>query len=96
MGHRAYPPLTPSEVQDILKARGFRKRATKGSHQQWAREASAGRKASVVTVDVAHSQYGPELMHSMVRQSGFTSKEFYGSTRHTARSASVPFLPRVV
>jgi hypothetical protein len=33
-----------------------------------------------------------DLMHSMVRQSGFSAKEFYGASKAAARRAGIPFL----
>ena len=32
---KSYPPLTPQEVIDILKARGFEFKTQKGSHAQY-------------------------------------------------------------
>jgi predicted RNA binding protein YcfA (HicA-like mRNA interferase family) len=93
MGNRAYPPLTPSEVIDILKARGFSHRGTVGSHAQYFRPADSERKAAVVTVDLHYKEFDDDLMHSIVRQSGFSVKLLYGSTKHTARKACVKLDP---
>jgi predicted RNA binding protein YcfA (HicA-like mRNA interferase family) len=92
MGKRAYPPLTPNEVIEILTALGFTKRGQVGSHAQYFRPSDASRKAAVVTVDTHYKEFDDGLMHSMVRQSGFRRKEFYGATKHTARRACVPYL----
>ena len=92
MGKRAYPPLTPSEVIAILTALGFTKRGQEGSHAQYVRLADEKRRASLVSVDTHYREFSDDLMHSMVRQSGFDRKEFYGATKHTARRASVPFV----
>jgi predicted RNA binding protein YcfA (HicA-like mRNA interferase family) len=47
---RKYPPLTPKEVQDILKELGFSIKNQNGSHQNW--ESNHNGKRCVVTVDV--------------------------------------------
>jgi predicted RNA binding protein YcfA (HicA-like mRNA interferase family) len=93
MGRRSYPPLTPSEVIAILKALGFTKRGQTGSHAQYFRPADDQRKASLVTVDMHIKDFDDDLMHSMVRQSGFHARQFYGSTKSTARKAGVPYVP---
>jgi predicted RNA binding protein YcfA (HicA-like mRNA interferase family) len=92
MGRRAYPPLKPSEVVEVLVALGFTKRGQVGSHAQYFRQADQQREAAVVTVDMHYPQFDDDLMHSMVRQSKFPRKEFYGATKHTARKACVPYL----
>lgn len=92
MGRRAYPPLTPSEVIDILLALGFTKRGQTGSHAQYVRVGDGKRKTALVSVDVHYREFDDKLMHSMVRQSEFSRHEFYGATKHTAKRASVPFL----
>ena len=92
MGRRAYQPLTPSDVIDILLALGFTKRGQTGSHAQYVRMGDNRRNAALVSVDVHYKEFDDKLMHSMVRQSGFSRTEFYGATKHTARRASVPFL----
>ena len=92
MGKRAYPPLTPSEVVDVLVALGFAKRGQTGSHAQYFRLADGKRRAALVSVDVHYKEFDDALMHSMVRQSQFSRKEFYGATKHTSKRACVPFL----
>jgi predicted RNA binding protein YcfA (HicA-like mRNA interferase family) len=92
MGRRSYPPLSPTDVIEVLLALGFSKRGQVGSHAQYFRPADASRKAALVTVDTHYKEFSDDLMHSMVRQSSFGPKEFYGATKHTARRASVPFL----
>jgi predicted RNA binding protein YcfA (HicA-like mRNA interferase family) len=92
MGRRAYPPLTPDQVISILTALGFSKKGQVGSHAQYYRPADQNRKAALVTVDTHYKEFDDDLMHSMVRQSLFDRKAFYGATKETARRASVPFL----
>lgn len=92
MGRRAYPPLTPSEVIQVLLALGFTKRGQTGSHAQYFRPADRKRKAALVSVDVHCKEFDHDLMHSMVRQSRFDRREFYGATKYTSRKACVPFI----
>ena len=91
MGKRSYPPLTPDEVIQILTALGFTKRGQTGSHAQYVRMGDAKRKTALVSVDVHYKEFDDNLMHLMVRESGFDRKQFYGATKHTARRASVAF-----
>jgi predicted RNA binding protein YcfA (HicA-like mRNA interferase family) len=92
MGKRAYPSLTPGQVVDILTALGFERRGQVGSHAQYFKAASKDRKAALVTVDMHYREFDDDLMHSMIRQSGFDRKTFYGCTKYSARRASVPFI----
>jgi predicted RNA binding protein YcfA (HicA-like mRNA interferase family) len=75
----------------ILTALGFTKRGQTGSHAQYVRMGDARRKTALVSVDVHYKEFDDELMHLIVRQSGFDRKQFYGATKHTARKASVAF-----
>ena len=85
MGRRRYPPLTPSEVVAILKALGFSLKRQTGSHRHYERAADRQRPRSLVTVDMSVPQFWGELMKSMIRQSNFTRKEFYGATDKTRK-----------
>jgi predicted RNA binding protein YcfA (HicA-like mRNA interferase family) len=92
MGKRSHPPLTPNEVIEILIALGFAKRGQEGSHAQYLRLGTNKRKTALVTVDVHYKEFDSDLIHKMIRQSGFGRKEFYGATKLTAKRANVPFL----
>ncbi|WP_449243746.1 type II toxin-antitoxin system HicA family toxin [Desulfobacca acetoxidans] len=73
-----YPPLTPAEIEDILRQAGFFLKRTAGSHNQW--EGQIGGKRRLVTVDHLSRRsetFGSELMASMIRQSGMTKDKFY-------------------
>lgn len=89
MGQRKYPPLTPSEVVDILRALGFTKRGQEGSHAQYFKAKDSARPASLVTVDMHYDQFDNDLMKSMIGQSNYRREEFYGATKATARKAGV-------
>lgn len=91
MGQRSHPPLSPDEVVSILLARGFRYRGTEGSHAQYVRVADDKRKTALVSVDMHYRQFDVDLIQRMIRNSGFSRKEFYGATKKTARRACVPF-----
>ena len=74
-----FPPLSPSEVEEILKKAGFHLNRQDGSHFHW--EGYIGGQRRLVTVDHLggrmSEKYGPELMRNMIRQSGISKKEFY-------------------
>lgn len=89
MGKRSYPPLTPSDVVEILTALGFTKRGQTGSHAQYVRVGDTKRKTALVSVDTHYKEFDDSLMHLIVRESGFDRKQFYGATKHTARRACV-------
>jgi len=77
MGFR-YPELTPAKVRKILTKAGFSRVRQEGSHEQW--EGFIGGTRRIVTVDSLGSRnetYGIKLIKSMIRQSGFSKKEFY-------------------
>jgi predicted RNA binding protein YcfA (HicA-like mRNA interferase family) len=50
---KKYPPLTPSEVLQILKARKFHFDSQRGDHQQW--EGTIKGKKRKVTVDMGET-----------------------------------------
>ena len=87
MGQRKFLPLKISEVLTILQALGFSEARCKGSHAQYVRPACANMPKKVVTVALAVSEFAEFLMSSMVSQSGFTAKQFYGATAKTAKKA---------
>lgn len=76
---KKYPPLTPREVIEILKAQGFQLKETEGSHAQYEK---GSRK---VTVDMAVKEFDPFLLQSMIRQSGLDRDSFYSSTKAAAK-----------
>lgn len=80
---KRYPPLTPQEVIRILSARGFVPDRSKGSHIQY--QGTIRGVTWYVTVDTGKDEFGDFLIQSMIRQSGMTREEFYGSTTSTAR-----------
>jgi predicted RNA binding protein YcfA (HicA-like mRNA interferase family) len=92
MGHRRYPPLTPSEVAAILKALRFNVVRQAGSHAQYECPRNDQYPRSIVTVDTAYREFDDQMMQNMIRQSNRSREAFYGATKRTARKASVPFL----
>ena len=73
-----YPPLTPSEVEGILKRAGFSPDRTSGSHRQW--KGFIKGQWRLVTVDQLSRRsetFGKKLMREMIWQSGMTKDEFY-------------------
>jgi len=83
MSGRRYPPLTPDEVRDILKAKGFSLDRTRGSHEQW--RAIINNHPWVVTVDSHYKTFEQSLIKRMISQSGLTREEFYSATKKTAK-----------
>jgi len=80
---KKYPPLTPDEVIQILKARKFTLDSTRGDHQQW--EGFIRDRKRKVTVDTGEKDFDDEIIKSMINQSGLSRDEFYCSTDRTAR-----------
>ena len=80
---KQYPPLTPKEVVDILKARGFSLKAQEGSHAQY--EGLIDGRTRKVTVDMAEKDFGKDLIQSMIRQSGLDRNKFYCSSPKTSK-----------
>jgi predicted RNA binding protein YcfA (HicA-like mRNA interferase family) len=79
---KQYPPLTPEEVLAILKVQGFTLDNTVGSHANHVGYTNDIKRR--VTVDLKIKGYSPELMKSMIRQSGLSREDFYCSTKKTA------------
>jgi len=84
---RTCPPLTPDEVIAILLARGFTLDRESGSHATY-QAIIRGKKRSV-TVDKHYLQFDVRRIKDMIAQSGFTRKEFYGSTKRTAKKINL-------
>lgn len=75
----AHPPLTYTQVIQILRALGFAQRPTKAtSHEQWVKEGPPFRK---VTVDKPKSPFSQDLIKSMANQAGVSKKDFYAALR---------------
>jgi len=85
MGQRRYPPLTPGEVVSIVKALNFTLKRQQGSHAHYEKLAQDGKTRRLVTIDMAKSEFRPELIKSMISQSGYDRKQFYGATPKTAK-----------
>jgi predicted RNA binding protein YcfA (HicA-like mRNA interferase family) len=84
---KRYPPLTPREVVAILRAREFEHVRTRGSHEYYGGSVRGQRR--MVTVDTHYREFSPQLITSMILQSGLTRAEFYGSTESTARKINL-------
>jgi len=85
---KQWPPLTYQEVVAILECWGFEQKRQVGSHEQWCKEYKG--RPYFVTVDNHHSVYNdPDLIQSMVRQSGLTRQQFYAGCRSSANKINV-------
>lgn len=73
-----YPLLNRTQVEKILKELGFNPKVTRGSHTQWEGHTKGQRRlVTVRKLKSAKELYGPQLMNSMIRQSGLSKEEFY-------------------
>jgi len=73
-----YPPLTPTQVENILIKAGFILKRTAGSHNQWEGTVKGIRR--LVTVDQLSRRsetFGKKILREMIWQSGMTKDEFY-------------------
>lgn len=73
-----YPPLTPTQVENILTRAGFTLKRTASSHNQWEGNIKGIRR--LVTVDQLSRRsetFGKKLIKEMIWQSGMTRDEFY-------------------
>lgn len=84
---RRYPPLTPNEVITILLARGFSHDHTAGSHAVY--QGVIRDKRRSVTVDLKYREFDVQRLKDMMAQAGLSRKEFYGSTKATARKINL-------
>lgn len=84
---RKYPPLTPDDVIDILKARGFVLDRTRGGHDYYLGSIRGQRR--LVTVSVHYREFSTQRIQDMIDQSGLTREEFYGSTKRTAKKINL-------
>lgn len=93
MGQRKYPPLSPSEVEAILRRSGFTFKRQLGDHAHYERLPDAeDPQRRLVTVDKGYPNFDDKLMKSMIEQFGRGRDKFYGATKRTAVKAGVPIL----
>lgn len=71
-------PLKYREVVTILKDLGFiQESGTGSSHQTWVLKRNNASYAVTVAFHGTNQEFRPGTLNSMIRQSGFTKKEFY-------------------
>lgn len=83
MGQRKYPPLEPREIIQILEARGFVFIKQQGDHRFYSRKVRG--QPMIPQVDMGADVYDVYLVKKVIAQSGLTRKQFYGSTKGTAK-----------
>ena len=71
------PPLSYRQVVQILRGHGFRMDRQEGSHQQWIGMVKG--QPHIVTVIAKAKDYAPKTTKTMIRQSGLSENEWYGS-----------------
>ena len=81
-----YPPLTPKQVCRILEARGFRLTNKTGDHRIYEDD-----KGHNVQADMVEKDFGISGMKIIIRNSGLTREEFYGSTKQTAQKIGAKY-----
>ena len=84
---KAFPTLTPDEVIAILLARGFVLAHSSGSHSHY--KGTIRGRGRLVTVDTQYDQFDVGRIKDMMAQSGLARKEFYGSTKQTAKKINL-------
>ena len=80
---KKFPPLTRSEIIEILRARGFMFIRRKSTHLHY--EGTTHKKKRLATVDDGIDEYSDDLLKSIIGQSGLSREEFYCSTKSTAK-----------
>ncbi|MCT8350015.1 type II toxin-antitoxin system HicA family toxin [Photorhabdus temperata] len=74
-----FKKLTPLKYAEVIKgltALGFEMKPKKGtSHEQWIKKTEGGK--WLVTVDKHHAPFSRDLIKSMAKQAGISTKEFH-------------------
>jgi len=74
-----YPPLTPAQVENVLKQAGFVLVRSESSHFIW--EGHIGGQRRIVPLDHFGGQksrtFSRDLLQRIIRESGLSKKEFY-------------------
>jgi len=79
--------LTLDEVIAVLLARGFSHDHTTGSHAVYQGVIKGKRRS--VTVDLKYQEFDVGRLKDMMAQAGLSRKEFYGSTKATAKKINL-------
>jgi predicted RNA binding protein YcfA (HicA-like mRNA interferase family) len=87
MGDRRYPPLKLNQIIQILTARGYSLHKKKGDHRYYIKTDN-GRKR-IAQVDMGCREYNENLIPMLLKETGLTREEFYGSTKKTAKMINV-------
>lgn len=87
MGNRRYPPLTPSEIIQILEIRGFVLDSKRGDHRYYIKVVDE--KKFRPQVDMGCPSYNSELIKLLLSETGLSREEFYGSTKSTAKKINI-------
>jgi predicted RNA binding protein YcfA (HicA-like mRNA interferase family) len=70
------PPLTCRQVKAALKDAGFEERKGNGSsHEKWVKTGENTR--WIVTVDCPKAPFSKDLIKSMAKQAGMSTKDFH-------------------
>jgi len=88
MGPRKYPPLTPREIEQVLKARGFSFVKSKGDHNFYVHQVKG--KKRIAQIDMGNPLYDGHWLKLVIKESGMTRLQFYCSTKTTAKKIGMP------
>ncbi len=92
MGSRKYPPLTPKQIENILLSRGYNYFKSQGDHNFYICE--VGGKKHVAQIDMRASEVQGHWLKLTIEQSGMTRKQFYCSTKQTAKKIGLKRVSR--
>ncbi len=91
MGQDKFPPLSPDEIIELLKARGFTLHHTKGDHEFYYCEVQG--KKRVMQVDTGNPLYTGYWLKQTIKETGMTREQFYCSTKKTAKKINMKCAP---
>ena len=66
-----YPPLSPKQIEQVLKKLGYRYKRQRGDHRIWVMEGK-----NTIPVPL-YDEISNWLLSSIIRQSGVSKKKFY-------------------
>lgn len=87
MGGRNFPPLTPSQIIQILLARGYFLDHKKGDHRFFVKNDNGIKRTA--QVDMGCPEYDKTLIPLLLNETGLSRVEFYASTKKTAKKINV-------
>jgi predicted RNA binding protein YcfA (HicA-like mRNA interferase family) len=87
MGQRKYPPLQPREIEEILIARGFVFKKSKGDHKYYVHNVNG--RTYIAQIDMGNPVYNDKWIKLVIKEAGMTREQFYSATKSTARKVGL-------